>query len=1236
MTKRICFMAMLLWLILLGSRFRALGSTAAPPVLPDAAPAFPAPRHAPATEPQESRVGSQAAVPPSSPAAESSQRPIALLPSFGQLPLYFVENRGQVDARVAFYVQGKDKVVYFTDDGVTLVLDEAALGVTLEGTEVPTTNRLGTEVPTTNRFTTSGLGKVPTADDEPASGMRRQVALKLEFVGANPVPQPVGQDQTPAVISYFKGKPEEWKTGLRTYARVVYPDLWPGIDLVYSGTANRLKYTFIVHPGADPTQIRLAYHGATALSITPEGQLEIETALGSFYDALPSAYQEINGQRIPVAISYLLLENGIRNTEHATLLTPHSYTFRLGPYDPSRPLIIDPSVLLYSGYIGGSDDDEGRGIVVDSDWNAYIVGHTRSDPASFPETVGPYLTHSGEWDVFVAKVNIQGTALLYCGYIGGTGTDYGYAIDLDASRNAYIAGYTDSSDFPTTVGPDTSFNEGGDAFVAKVNAAGTALVYCGYIGGSSYDEGWGVAVDSSGNAYVVGAAHSDENTFPDGDGFGSLTGFDTSYNGGCDAFVVKVNAAGNGLVYATYIGGNDSETALDVVVDVLGNAYVCGHTSSDESTFPETIGPDLSYNGGTKRGDAFVAKVHSSGGLLSYCGYIGGSLDDSAEGIAIDSEQNAYVAGWTESSQAQGFPVTVGPDLTYNGGDKDAFVAKVDSAGINLVYCGYIGGDDAEEARDLTLDAMSYAYIAGYTRSTQATFPVVVGPDLTHNGGQDGFVAKVNPQGTAPLVFCGYFGGSGNDEAWDIVPDAYENTYVVGVTTSSDFPAVQGPDTSYNGGEDAFVAKVGAYLDCSITLSTPPQGVCANSTGHTASAPFSGPGATYGWYITGSGVITSSLPYSTTIVWDALEPGTATVGIVITDAQGYTCTNQVDVPVYASPPSTITVSSSAVCAGSTGNSAWVPSAGPGTSYAWSIQNGSIISGQNTSSIVWNAGSAGTITITAYVTDTWGCSGTDEVTVTAHAGPTADFQASPQSCCAPLTVYFTDTSSAGDSPISSWYWTFGDGNGSSLQNPNHMYNTPGTYTVTLTVTDTFGCSNSKMVPSYITAHAPPQASFNADPTSGDAPLTVFFTDTSSAGSNPITGWYWQFGDNQVSATQNPTHTYETEGVYTVTLTITDSHGCADDASAVITVNPAPTPTPTPTNTATPTPTATATPTDTPTPTATPTDTPTPTSTPTETPTDTPTPTATPTHTPTDTPTPTPTPTDTLTPTLTATP
>jgi Beta-propeller repeat len=261
------------------------------------------------------------------------------------------------------------------------------------------------------------------------------------------------------------------------------------------------------------------------------------------------------------------------------------------------------SALVYAGYIGGNAGEQGRGIAVDSAGNAYLTGNTNSTEATFPATVGPDLTSSGSTDVFVAKVNAAGSALVYAGYIGGSGQEFGFSIAVDSAGNAHVTGDTSSTEatFPATVGPDLTYNGSmTDAFVAKVNPAGSALVYAGYLGGSGEDSGRGIAVDGAGNAYVTGGTGSTEATFP------ATVGPDLTFNGIGDVFVAKVNPAGSTLLYAGYIGGNGSDTGTCIAVDSAGNAYVSGFTDSASATFPATVGPDLTYNGG---GDSFVVKL---------------------------------------------------------------------------------------------------------------------------------------------------------------------------------------------------------------------------------------------------------------------------------------------------------------------------------------------------------------------------------------------------------------------------------------------------------------------------------------------------------------------------------------------------------------------------------------------------------------------------------------------------
>ncbi len=469
--------------------------------------------------------------------------------NYGKMPLYFIPNQGQMDKQVVYYVQGKDRTLYFTDEGITLALTK------------PTDKCINS-----SRLDPKGLFRDIQEDDlrSQKSGVERSEkssgerwVVKLDFVGANKYVTPIGEQETGGIVSYFKGKPEEWHAGLPTYSKILYPNLWPGIDLVYYGTVNRLKYEFIVHPGADPSKIRLAYRGVESVSVDGDGRLQVNTPVGSFSDDVPVAYQEIGGTQHGVSLFYKLdasvemkRTEGSRafpgeNLEWRDLSRFQSahrreeskihgcaYGFEVGRYDHSRTLVLDPALLVYCGYIGGSSSETGYGIAVDGAGNAYITGRTLSAGATFPVTVGPDLTFNGEDDAFVAKVNSAGTALVYCGYIGGSSYDNGNAIAVDGAGNAYVTGSTSSSGatFPVTVGPDLTFNgtTDSDAFVAKVNSAGTALVYCGYIGGRNSEAGSGIAVDGAGNAYVTGDTFSTQSTFP---AFPVKVGPDLTHNG---------------------------------------------------------------------------------------------------------------------------------------------------------------------------------------------------------------------------------------------------------------------------------------------------------------------------------------------------------------------------------------------------------------------------------------------------------------------------------------------------------------------------------------------------------------------------------------------------------------------------------------------------------------------------------------------------------------------------------
>jgi len=859
--------------------------------------------------------------------AGPQEKPSRLRSPADKLPLYFIENKGQVDARVAFYVQGKNQIIYFTPDGLTLVLRENFRDMA--------------------QVASLGASAAAESSEHELSPLSpRRLAVKLDFVGADSRVKPQGEEPTPALISYFVGPESEWKTGLRTYRRLVYRDLWPGIDLVYSGTVQRLKYMFVVHPGADPNRIKLRYRGADAVSVNERGHLEVQTALGAFQDDKPSAYQEIDGRAVDVRVGY-----GVQPQADSG---SYQYGFHLGSYDPALPLIIDPTLLVYAGFIGGAGSDRGNAIAVDGAGNAYITGETNSAQTTFPDgngfgvIPGSDKTQNGGVDAFVAKVNADGTGLIYASFIGGSGDDRGRGIALRPGESGcppacsvYIVGETNSTEttFPKTIGPDLTHNVGVDAFVVKLNATGTALVYAGYVGGSGDDLGKGIAVDSAGNAYITGETNSTQTTFPDGNGFGPIPGFDQTLNGGVDAFVARVKADGSGLEYAGYVGGleNDRGNGIALKPGETGcppdcSVYIVGETSSDRTTFLDANGfgavPgfDQTQNGGV---DAFVVKVKADASGFDYATYVGGSLDDRGLGIAVDSAGNAYITGETNSGQTSfpdgnGFGTVPGFDQTQNGG-VDAFVAKVKADASGLDYATYVGGSLDDRGLGIAVDSAGNAYITGETNSTEATFPdgngfgAVPGPDRTQNGGVDAFVAAFNAAGTG-FLYATYLGGSGEDRGKGIALDGNADAYVVGETSSTEttFPDRIGPDLTQNGGVDAFIAKICSALcsDLRVTKSDSPDPVrVGDDLTYTITVTNNGPSDATGVIVTdtlpASVVFVSATPSAgscvgtTTVVCDLgglINGASATVTIVTTTTAKGTLTNRASVAADQADP----------------------------------------------------------------------------------------------------------------------------------------------------------------------------------------------------------------------------------------------------------------------------------------------------------------------------------------------
>jgi hypothetical protein len=546
---------------------------------------------------------------------------------------------------------------------------------------------------------------------------------------------------------------------------------------------RRLKAEFLVAAGAAPSSIRLRYSGARRVAVDAAGDLVIATARGEYREKAPYIYQEFGGARKTVQGSYRVSGSTAR--------------FEIGPYDRSRPLVIDPEIS-FSTYFGGSGFDGANAIAVDAAGNIYIAGWTESP--DLPTAAPAQAANAGGADAFVAKLDPSGARLLYCTYLGGAAEDRALGIALDAAGDAYIAGWTNSANFPVTASLQTHSGGGRDAFAAKLDAAGS-LVYSTYLGGNGQDSGTGIAVDASGNAYISGNTNS--TNFP------VYRAVQSSSRGRQDAFVAGLNSAGAALVFSTYLGGAVDESANAIAVDSAGDVYIAGDTNS--SDFP-MLNAFQSALGGNQ--DAFVAKLNPATASLAYSSYLGGTggtagLPESALGIDVDSSGRAFIAGVTSSPD---FPVSHALQTALNG-VVDAFAAQVAPEGSALAYSTYLGGSGAEIATAARADSAGRFCAAGYAASTD--FPVS-GPVQTANAGAyDAFVSCF-AAGGASLTFSTYFGGEKSDAAYALALRG-SLMYLAGETLSGSLPLRNPVQSTNGGGFGAMVAKI-------ATASAPPSG----------------------------------------------------------------------------------------------------------------------------------------------------------------------------------------------------------------------------------------------------------------------------------------------------------------------------------------------------------------------------------------------------------------------------
>ena len=707
--------------------------------------------------------------------------------NYGKLPLVFEENQGQAGLSTKFLARGRGYTAFLASDGLVL---------SLRATDVVPIPRTG------NVPATSNVASV------------KPDIVQFRLAGATRNPAVVGEDQQLGRVNYFFGKdPTKWHTNVPTYARVRYKNVYPGIDLVYYGTGRQLECDFVVSAGANPNRIQFEITGAKELRVDTDGGLVLRTTNGDLHFQIPVVYQEFKGQRVIVEGGYVVND-------------PTHFSFRVAHYDPAKPLIIDP-VLVYSTYLGGSGFDQPAGIAVDSTGSVYVAGFT--DSPDFPLAALGSLP-SGTDHVFVAKLDPSGSNLVYADYIGGTGSEFGYALALDGANEVYVTGLTQSTDFPTVNPYQASSPSSFAGFVTRISADGSSLLYSTYLGGDSYNQPTSIGIGTMGEVYVAGITTSQN--FPVVNAYQPTVSPNQGALYGVYGFLTRFSTDGSSLLYSTFLGGNSNvaETCSQgpcwpaplsringIAVDANDNAYVTGNTNT--YNFPATPGAYLTTDSAPMNATIGFVSKFSSSGSLDYSTYLYGASGAAVQiaSIAVDSSGSAYVTGTAPSDGT--FPITstsICDPAVSLGGCSYAFVTKFDPTGSTLQYSTFLGLYNFAYPQALVLDQNNDAYVLSLTVS--GSFAISNGIEPYTNGA-DLLVSEIDPVASTQL-FATFLGASGDEYPAGLATDSNGNLYVAGYTNSTDFPVTQGAfQDTFGGNSDAFVVKIGPNAAPAVSVS---------------------------------------------------------------------------------------------------------------------------------------------------------------------------------------------------------------------------------------------------------------------------------------------------------------------------------------------------------------------------------------------------------------------------------
>jgi len=613
----------------------------------------------------------------------------------------FIENRGQINEYVRYYITGSRISTFVTDAGIVFDIRDQV---------------------ETESFTQSSDWNTRSGEFPAKQPSIHGCSLQLNIRHGNAALRIEAREQLETRYSFFLGNdPSNWLNNIPAFTEVVYHDVRPGVDLVLQMRDWGISYELVgeLDPAFDYALFE--YIGTSREILLDNDTEQIETPLGNL------RIEKLGIERSMGQILWLAKQD-----------TPSS----------STSILDNQNILIWSTYLGGNHDESCFDLTIDSNGNPIVYGRTAS--IDFPTTPGSYdVTHNNVYDVVITKFNADGTALLWSTFIGGDDWDYGFSMVPDSDDRMFITGLTSSSNFPTTAGAyDESHNGDNDAFICHLSSDGSELLMSTYIGGSGRDAGCAIALDSSNNPIIIGPMGSFD--FPV-----TVGAADETPNGGYDIFALKLSESGTNLIWSTFLGGSESDWVqeywfMDLGVDSSYNPVITGITLS--SDFPTTtLAYDYNYNGGE---DIFVTKISEDGSEILWSTYYGGSTDERSHGVLIDEYDNVIICGTTTSED---MPTSAGAlDPSYNGG-LDGILVKLSSSGSELMCGTYLGGQEDDMIWECATGGSVY-YLVGYTRSSE--YPITEDAyDVSYNGEEDVTISVINSSMT-DLYWSSLLGGS--------------------------------------------------------------------------------------------------------------------------------------------------------------------------------------------------------------------------------------------------------------------------------------------------------------------------------------------------------------------------------------------------------------------------------------------------------------------------------------------